>query len=74
MVFGAARGLLIVLALVILLPMALPEMKSDGWWQQSKLIPHFAASEDWARATFGEVMGWRQSLSEKARAMKHAHD
>ncbi|HEY3698114.1 MAG TPA: CvpA family protein [Spongiibacteraceae bacterium] len=70
MVFGAARGLLIALALVILLPMALPEVKADAWWWQSKFIPHFAACEEWARATFSEVMGWSKTLSEKAQATK----
>ncbi|HET8710350.1 MAG TPA: CvpA family protein [Spongiibacteraceae bacterium] len=68
--FGAARGLLIVLALLILLPMALPEMKQDAWWHQSRLIPYFETSEGWARGTFSEVMGWSKSLAEKAQATK----
>lgn len=70
MAFGAARALLIVLALMILLPMALPEMKQDSWWHQSRLIPYFETSEGWARATFSEVMGWSKSLAEKAQATK----
>ena len=64
MVFGAARGILIVLALIILAPMALP-VKQDGWWQQSKLIPHFTALEGWAEPTFHQLMGWGQALSHK---------
>lgn len=69
-VFGAARGLLIVLALVTILPMALPAMRQDSWWHQSRLIPYFEASEGWARETFSEMMGWSKSLAEKAQATK----
>lgn len=72
MAFGVARGLLIVLALVMLLPMALPEMKQDAWWHQSRLLPYFVTSEDWARGTFGEIVGWSKSLAEKARAAKES--
>ena len=54
LVFGVARGLLIVLALIILLPMALP-VNQDLWWSQSKLIPHFEVMEDWARETFAHT-------------------
>lgn len=68
-VFGLARGLLIVLALVIWLPMALP-VKSDSWWTSSVLIPHFESSEGFARQAFGELMGWRQSLAEQAEAAR----
>jgi len=50
--------------------MALPEMRQDGWWYQSKFIPYFESSEDWARSTFAEVMGWSKTLSQKARATK----
>lgn len=70
MAFGATRGLLIALALLMLLPMALPEMKQDLWWHQSRLIPYFEASEGWARDTFSELMGWSKSLAEKANATK----
>lgn len=72
MVFGAARGLLIVLALVILLPMALPEMRRDAWWHQARLLPYFETSEDWARDTFSEVLGWSKSLAEKTQAVKQS--
>ncbi len=68
--FGAARGLLIVLALVTLLPMALPSMRQDLWWHQSQLIPHFEACEGWARETFSEMMGWSRSLAEKAQTTR----
>lgn len=68
--FGAARGLLIVLALVILLPMALPEMRGDSWWYRSEFIRHFESCESWARDSFGTVMGWGQTLQQKAQSMK----
>lgn len=68
--FGAARGLLIVLALVVLLPMALPEMRGDGWWYRSEFIRHFESCESWARGSFGTVMGWSQTLQQKAQSMK----
>lgn len=67
--FGLARGLLIVLALVIWLPMAMP-VKADSWWTGSKLIPHFESSEGFARQAFAEVMGWRESLAAKAEVAK----
>jgi membrane protein required for colicin V production len=64
MVFGAARGLLIVLALVILLPLLLP-VKQDAWWYQSRFIPHFETLEDWSKDTFQQMMGWGKSWSRK---------
>jgi membrane protein required for colicin V production len=62
--FGLARGLLIVFAIVIWLPMALP-VKSDSWWTQSALIPHFESSEGLAREAFAGLMGWRQELMQQ---------
>lgn len=70
-VFGLARGLLVVLALVIWLPMALP-VKSDSWWTGSALIPHFESSEGFARQAFAEVMGWRRTLADQAEMAKTA--
>jgi membrane protein required for colicin V production len=64
-VFGLARGLLIVMAIVIWLPMAMP-VKSDPWWSESALIPHFESSEGVAREAFAAMMGWRQTVVEKA--------
>lgn len=71
--FGVARGLLIVLALVILLPMALPEMKQDAWWHQSHLLPYFESSEGWARGTFSEMFDLSKSLAEKVQAAKQSN-
>jgi membrane protein required for colicin V production len=47
MVFGVARGLLLVLALLILVPPIVP-INQDAWWQESMLIPQFLLMQDWA--------------------------
>ena len=47
-VFGIFRGLLIVLALVIILPKAVP-VDQDLWWKQSALIPVFEGFESWGK-------------------------
>jgi membrane protein required for colicin V production len=64
-VFGLARGLLIVMAIVIWMPMVMP-VKSDPWWSESALIPHFESSEGVAREAFAAMMGWRKAVVEKA--------
>jgi membrane protein required for colicin V production len=61
LIFGVFRGLLIVLALVIILPKALP-VEQDSWWQASALIPVFQSFADWGTETAAAVkdfiMGW----------------
>ena len=47
MVFGAARGLLLVVIIVGLLSLA--PGQNDSWWQQSTLIPHFLLIADWSK-------------------------
>lgn len=44
-IFGCGRGVLIVLAIVLYVPMILP-IDQDPWWQESMLIPHFLSMED----------------------------
>ena len=46
MVFGAVRGMVVVIVLVAL---AGPVFVEDLWWQQSVLVPQFAMMEDWSR-------------------------
>ena len=48
LLFGAARGCIIVMVILIILPSLLP-VEQDAWWQQSILIPQFLRFEDWAR-------------------------
>lgn len=62
-VFGAARGLVVVMALLILLPALIP-VNEDGWWQESALIPHFLAFEDWARSLAYDIGQFFVSLFE----------
>ena len=47
MLFGAARGALIVAGLVLLA--GLTPMPSDPWWQESQLIGHFEDLASWMR-------------------------
>lgn len=48
MIFGLARGLVVVMAMLILLPSLVP-LDQDSWWHESVLIPHFLSFEHWAR-------------------------
>ncbi|WP_010483021.1 CvpA family protein [Pseudomonas sp. S9] len=47
MVFGAARGGLLVVLLVGLV--SLVPVQEDTWWQQSTLVPHFLLVADWSK-------------------------
>lgn len=47
MVFGAARGALLVVVLVGLVSLA--PVQQDQWWQQSSLLPHFLMVADWSK-------------------------
>jgi membrane protein required for colicin V production len=48
MVFGAARGALLVVVAVGLLSLA--PVQQDSWWQQSVLLPHFLMVADWSKS------------------------
>lgn len=47
MVFGAARGALLVVLLAGLASLA--PVQQDPWWQQSTLLPHFLMLADWSK-------------------------
>jgi membrane protein required for colicin V production len=47
MVFGAARGALLVVVAVGLTSLA--PVQQDAWWQQSTLLPHFLMVADWSK-------------------------
>ncbi len=47
MVFGAARGGLLVVVLVGLVSLA--PVHQDAWWQESSLVPHFLMVADWSK-------------------------
>jgi membrane protein required for colicin V production len=61
MVFGALRGGIIVLALLILVPGVVP-VTEDPWWHESLLIPHFLRFENWAVDTTHQILTFFQSL------------
>lgn len=54
MIFGMARGVIVVVAILILLPPIVP-VHQDPWWAQSSLIPQFLMLEDWARETASQA-------------------
>lgn len=51
--FGAARGGLIIVAIVALIGMS-PAV-NDRWFRESQLIPHFVLMEAWTKDVAGEV-------------------
>ena len=55
MVFGLARGAVVVMAMIIFLPMLFP-VDQESWWQQSVLIPHFLSMEQWCRDSFAWLL------------------
>ena len=55
MIFGMARGVIVIMAILLLVPPLVP-IDQDPWWQASRLIPHFLALEGWSRQLTGEVI------------------
>jgi len=53
MIFGAARGALLVVVAVGLL--SLGPVQQDTWWQQSRLVPQFLLVADWSKNL---ILGW----------------
>ena len=47
MIFGAARGALLIIVAVGLL--SLVPVEGDNWWRESALIPHFLLVADWSK-------------------------
>lgn len=48
--FGLVRGLIVVMAILLLVPSIIP-IDEDSWWLESALIPQFLQFDDWARQT-----------------------
>ncbi len=63
MVFGFGRGLLVVMAILIVLPGVVPVTRDD-WWLESVLIPHFLAFDSQARELADAVAGFFGSFFE----------
>ncbi|MCH8543289.1 MAG: CvpA family protein [Alcanivorax sp.] len=59
MVFGAVRGMVVVIVLVAL---AGPMFVEDAWWQQSMLVPQFAMMEDWSRQLAEEFVAFLMNI------------
>lgn len=62
MIFGTARGLIVVLAVLVLLPSMLAGVENDQWWKESQLIPEFLLMKDWSEQSFNDVVNWGSSL------------
>jgi len=56
MLFGLARGAIIIMVCLIFVPGLLP-VEQDAWWQESQLIPHFLEFETQARDLFAHITG-----------------
>jgi membrane protein required for colicin V production len=59
--FGAARGAIVVLAILIMVPQILP-IDQDNWWHESQLIPEFLRFEGWARLAASSVIDFFDRL------------
>lgn len=53
-IFGVARGILVVVLLMML--MSLTPFDKESVWQESVLVPHFQPLEDWLSSFFPESM------------------
>lgn len=57
MIFGVARGVLVVAILVVLA--GLTPLPEDPWWRESKLIPPFQTVAEWMRSNLpGGLAGY----------------
>ena len=54
MLFGVARGFLVVMLIIVFLPSLLP-VDQDPWWQESILVTHLLSFESWASDFFSIV-------------------
>ena len=60
-VFGFARGMILVLAVLVFMPGLVP-VENALWWSESVLIPQFLAFEDWARQVASDLASWVSGL------------
>lgn len=65
MVFGVARGALIVLISVVLLRWT-GLVDKDQWWRESLLIPRFSALAEWSSEHTGFILDRVEKAKEKA--------
>jgi membrane protein required for colicin V production len=55
MVFGAVRGMLLV---IVLIAVGRHLFAADSWWQESMLVPQFAVLEDWTRRMASDLVNF----------------
>jgi len=58
MVFGVFRGVIVVLAFLVIVPPVVA-VEDQIWWRESLLIPQFSLLQSWALATFGDISQWQ---------------
>ncbi|MGQ9424709.1 CvpA family protein [Gilvimarinus sp. F26214L] len=61
MIFGLVRGLIVVMAIILLVPPIIP-LDQEVWWRESSLIPHFLSMEHWSRQVAGSVIDFVVAL------------
>ncbi|GLS26664.1 CvpA family protein [Marinibactrum halimedae] len=61
MLFGALRGFILIMAILLLIPAVVP-IDRDPWWQQSVLIPKFLQFESLSREVAQSVMDFIRGL------------
>jgi len=54
--FGLARGLVIILVIIVVARVLVP-IEEEPLWQNSVLIPHLLLVENWSRDTFSQLFG-----------------
>lgn len=59
MVFGAVRGMVLV---VVLVALGRGLFDQDPWWRESMLVPRFAMMEDWSRELAVDFMNWLMNV------------
>lgn len=59
MVFGAVRGVVLVIVMVALGRGLFAE---DPWWRDSALVTQFAMMEDWSRRVAGDFLAWLMNV------------
>jgi len=55
MAFGLVRGVIVVMAILLLIPPLVP-IDQEVWWRESSLIPQFLAMEGWSRQIAGTAI------------------
>ena len=61
MVFGALRG---VVLMIVLVALGRHLFLEDAWWQQSTLVPHLVMLEGWTRQVGEDVLAFVMNVSE----------